>query len=136
MDENERLIRRWFQEVWNEGRVEAIDELFAPDVVTHGLGPDGGDMAGPEGFKAFHAQFRAAFPNMELTVDDVISQGDRCATRFSGSAMHEGDSLGVPATGRRVTFTGMTFTRWKEGQIVEGWNNVDIMGILKQVDAL
>ncbi|MBW3625252.1 MAG: ester cyclase [Armatimonadetes bacterium] len=133
---SEGLIRRWFEEVWNEKRVEAIDELYADDAIAHGLGEGGGDVVGPEGFKQFHTTFCQAFPDMQITVEEVITDGDRAAARFSGWGTHQGDALGVPPTGNRVTFTGMTFTRWEDGKIQEGWNNVDIMGILKQVNAL
>ena len=73
---------------------------------------------------------------MGITVDEVIADGDRTAARFSGWGTHTGDTLGVAPTGSRVTFTGMTFTRWQDGKIREGWHNVDIMGILQQVNAL
>jgi steroid delta-isomerase-like uncharacterized protein len=133
--ENEALSRRWFEEVWNKGRVEAIEEMFAPDGIAHGLA-EGEDMRGPEAFKSFHANFKGAFPDMRISVEDILSAGDKTAIRFRGQATHTGDQLGIPATNRRVTFTGMTFVRWRDGQIVEGWNNVDISGILKQIGAL
>jgi len=131
--DNAALTRRWFEEVWNKGRVEAIDEMFSPEGLAHGLAEGGGAMRGPAAFKAFHAQFRGAFPDMLVTVEDVLSEGDKTAARFSGQATHSGDHLGVPATGKRVTFTGMTFIRWKDGQIAEGWNNVDLAGLFKQI---
>jgi steroid delta-isomerase-like uncharacterized protein len=131
--ENEALIRYWFEEVWNKGRAEVIDEMFAEDVLIHGLGEGGSDLHGPDAFKVFHSQFMGAFPDIHITVEDVLSGEDRTAARFSGTATHTGPHLGVEATGKKVTFTGMTFTRWRNGQIVEGWNNVDIAGILQQV---
>ena len=132
----ESLIRRWFEEVWNKKRPEAIDEMFGEKCVAHGLDEGGAERVGPEGFKPFHATFCGAFPDLHITVEEVLVDGDRTAARFSGFGTHQGDTLGVPATGKRVTFTGMTMTHWKDGKIVEGWNNVDIMGILKQVNAL
>jgi predicted ester cyclase len=77
-----------------------------------------------------------AFPDLHMQMDEILVDGDRAAARFSGGGTHTGEGLGVAPTGRRVTFTGMSFTRWEGGKIREGWNNVDIAGILKQIDAL
>jgi len=123
----------WFDEVWNKGRADAIDELFAKDCIAYGLGD--GEVKGPEAFKAFQAQFCGAFPDLKIKVEEIVSEGDLTASRISGTGTHTGDQLGVAPTGIAVTFTGMTFTRWKDGQIVEGWNNVDVVGILKQIGA-
>jgi len=128
---NEALLRRWFEEVWNQGQVEAIDEMMAADAIAHGLGD--AQVVGTTAFKAFHAKFRGAFPDIRITVDDVVSQGDRAAVRFTIRATHRGDHLGVPATGREVNFPAMSFVRCRNGQIVEGWNSVDMLGMLQQV---
>lgn len=129
--DHEPLMRRWFEEVWNKGRVEAIDEMMAADCVAHGLGD--AEVVGTETFKGFHAQFRGAFPDIRITVDDVVSQDDRAAVRFTIRATHRGDHLGIPATGREVSFPAMSFVRCRNGQIVEGWNSVDMLGMLQQV---
>jgi steroid delta-isomerase-like uncharacterized protein len=134
-EDNAARVRRWFEEVWNRGRAEVIDEMFAADGVAHGLAEEGGDLRGPEEFKVFHARFMGAFPDMQITIEDLLSDGDRTAVRLSGTATHRGDHLGVDATHRPIQFTGMTFTRWRNGQIVEGWNNVDIAGIRQQIGA-
>ena len=86
--DNKTLTHMWFDEVWNKGRADAIDELFAKDCVAHGLG-DGG-VAGPEAFKVFHAQFCGAFPDININVEEVICEGDLTASRFSGTATHLG----------------------------------------------
>lgn len=129
------LTRLWFEEVWNKGRVDAIDEMFDPEGIAHGLGEDSGDLRGSEGFKPFHATFKGAFPDMRIEVEEVIQEGDLTAARFSGTGTHTGESLGTAATNRPVKFTGMSFTRWRNGKIVEGWNNADIAGIMKQIGA-
>jgi steroid delta-isomerase-like uncharacterized protein len=129
------LTRRWFEEVWNKGRPEAIDEMFDADGVAYGLSEDGEPLKGRDGFKTFHAAYTNAFPDMRIQVDDVIQEGDKAAVRFSGTATHSGDGIGISATNRPVTFTGMSFTRWRNGKIIEGWNNVDIAGIMNQIGA-
>jgi steroid delta-isomerase-like uncharacterized protein len=136
MNDLKALCIRWFDEVWNKGRLEAIDEMFAPDGIAHGLAQDGGDLRGAEGFKAFHAQFKGAFPDIHIKVEDMIQEGDKVAVRFSCTGTHQGDQLGVAPTGRRVSFTGMSFTRWRNGQIVDGWNNVDFATVMQEVGVL
>ena len=128
--ENKALLRRWFDEVWNRGRVEAIDELLTGDAVIHGLGAD---AHGPDGFKPFHAAYRSAFPDVTLQIEDIVAEGDRVAARWSGTGTHRGASLGFDATGRRVRFSGMVFARVENGRLVEGWNVFDQLGMLQQL---
>jgi steroid delta-isomerase-like uncharacterized protein len=132
--ENEALLRRWFEEVWNKGRVDVIDEMMTADCIAHGLGDK--QTVGPAAFKAFHAQFRGAFPDIKITVEDVVSQGDRAAVRLTIEATHGGDHLGVPASGKRVTTAAMSFVRCRNGQIAEGWNVVDMLGTMQQIGAI
>jgi steroid delta-isomerase-like uncharacterized protein len=126
------LSCRWMEEVWNGKRAAAIDELFAPDGIAHGLGEEG-DIHGPEAFKRLHSILVEAFPDLQVTVEDVVGAGDKAVVRILVTATHTGDLPTVPATGRSVRFTGMTFTRWRDGQIVEGWNNVDFAEMMRQL---
>jgi steroid delta-isomerase-like uncharacterized protein len=121
------LLHEWFEQVWNRGDVAAIDRLMAPAAIAHGLvGPDGNALpAGPAGFKPFFRQFRDAFPDIQVTVEDAVVEGDMIVTRCSVRGTHHGDTLGVAATMRPVQFTGMCMARVRNGQIVEGWNNFD-----------
>jgi steroid delta-isomerase-like uncharacterized protein len=137
LEENKALLRRWFEEVWNQGRAEAIPELLAEDGIAHGLSDDASQpLRGPAGFLPFHAQFREAFPNIEVVVEDQIAEGDLVATRCSVRGKHTGDSLGFKATQAPVEFTGMVITRIKDGKIVEAWNNFDFMKMYKQLGAI
>ena len=124
------LARRWFEEVWNQSRETAIDELMLPDCVVHGLGPD---QHGPEGFKPFFKMYRDAFPDIHVTIESIVSEGDLAAVRWTAAGTHKGDGLGFPATGKRVELTGMAFLRSENGRLVEGWNNFDQLGMLQQV---
>jgi steroid delta-isomerase-like uncharacterized protein len=136
-EQHKALMRRWFEEVWNKGRAEAIAEMLAEDAVVQGLSDDAAiPLRGPEGFLPFHAQFRDAFPNIEVVVEDQIAEGDLVATRCSVRGKHEGDSLGFKATQAPVEFTGMAITRIKDGKIVEAWNNFDFMKMYKQLGAI
>jgi steroid delta-isomerase-like uncharacterized protein len=131
--ENKALLRRWFDDVWNQGREATIDELLAPDAVVHGLGRD---MRGPEEFKVFYAAYRNAFPDIAVQIDDVIAEGDIVAARWSARGTHLGDGLGFPATNRAAEFSGMVFVRARNGRLLEGWNSFDQLGMLLQIGAV
>jgi steroid delta-isomerase-like uncharacterized protein len=128
--ENKALIVRWFDEVWNQGSTDAIDEMFAPDGVAHGLGPD---LRGPAEFKTFHAAFRQAFPDVRVEVDEIVAEGDRVAYRLTAVGTHQGDGLGFAATQRPARFVVMGSARIRDGRIVEGWNVIDQLGMLTQL---
>ncbi len=133
-EENKQLVRRWFEEVWNKGRADAIDEMFAENGIAHGLSDDPANpITGPEGFKPFHVTFREAFPNMKIVVEDVVAEGDRVAARCSVRGSHEGEFLGLAATQSPIDFTGMTIVRIDKGKIVEAWNNFDFMSLHRQL---
>jgi len=138
MSERHRaLIHRWFEEVWNKGRADAVNEMFAEDGIAHGLSDDSGEpLRGPEAFKEFHARFRGAFPDIVVVVEDTICEGDKVAARCSVRGKHSGDSLGFAATQNAVEFTGIAIVRVKDGLIVEAWNNFDFMALYKQLGAI
>jgi predicted ester cyclase len=107
--------------------------MIAPGCRAHGLGES--PLIGPEGFRPFYKQFIGAFPDIHVVVEDVVVEGDLAAARFSMTATHSGNHLGIDATGNPVSATGMSFTRWRDGKMVEAWNNVDIAGLMKQIGA-
>jgi len=131
--DNKALTRRWFEEVWNKGREAGIDEMLSADVVAHGLSETGEVGRGPESFRQFWRQFRAGIPDVRITVDQVISEGDTTAARFTARGTHTGDGLGIKATGRPIEVTGMCMMRWRVGQIAEGWNEFDAAGLMRQI---
>ena len=136
-EENRALIHRWFEEVWNKGRAEAIEEMFAEDGIAHGLADESGaPLRGPASFRAFHTNFRGAFPDIVVTVEDTVTEGDKVAARCSVRAVHAGDDLGFAATQRPMEITGITIVRIKDGKIVEAWNNFDFMSMFRQLGAL
>src|SRR5687768_870929 len=119
-EEKMTLLHRWFEEVWNQGRTEVIDEMFACDGIAHGLTDESGnELCGPEGFKPFFMNFRNSFPDLKVTIEDTMVDGDRIAARCTVRGVHSGDGLGLAATHQPVEFTGMTIVRVKDGKIVE-----------------
>lgn len=131
---HEMLARRWFEEVWNKGREQAIDEMFAADGVAHGLANETGEkLRGPVGFKPFFRSFRNAFPDIQVTIEDAISEGDKIAVRCAVRGTHAGDGIGIASTNKPVEFTGMSILRIADGKIAEAWNNFDFATMFKQL---
>lgn len=133
--DNSALIRRWFEEVWNQGRMAAIDEMASQDIVGHGQAQHGTDV-GLKEFKPFVVSLRSAFPDMKVVIDHVIEQGDKVVARWTATMTHMGGFLGFAATGKKVTITGTTIQRISGGKIVEGWDNWDQLGLLVQIGAV
>jgi len=133
--DNKALTRRWFDEVWNKRREEAIEEMLGPNGIAHGLAESGEDLPGPAEFRRFYRQFRSGFPDIRVTVDQVIGEGDTTAVRFTAYGSHTGDGLGIKATGRPVRVSGMCMIRWKDGRIAEAWNEFDAAGLMRQLAA-
>jgi steroid delta-isomerase-like uncharacterized protein len=132
-EENKALVRRWFEEVWNKGRADAIDEMFDENGIAHGLADDSSNpIRGPKNFRPFHTTFREAFPNMNIVIEDMVAEGDKVAARCSVRGKHEGELMGRAATQAPVDFTGITIVRIDNGKIVEAWNNFDFMTMYKQ----
>lgn len=137
LEANKAMLRRWFEEVWNKGRAEAIDEMLAPDAIAYGLADEPGKtLTGPADFKPFHTMFIGAFPGINVTVEDIIAEGDLVAARCSVQGQHTGDHLGVAASNSPVEFTGMVFVRIKDGKFVAAWNNFDFLQMNKQIGAI
>ncbi len=130
------LVRRWFEEVWNQGREELIDELRAPDSVGIGLGETPVAVHGLSGFKVFYNNLRSALPDLHVTVEHLIGEDDMVAARIQVEGTHMGPGLGVPPTGNSVRFSGILIARIADGRIAESWNNIDQLGLLRQVGAI
>ena len=130
---NKALMRRMVEEILNRGNLEAADEIFAPDYVLHDpASPE--EVRGPEGFKGFVGVFHTAFPDLHLTIEDQIAEGDnKMVTRYRVSGTHRGDLMGLPPSGKRVTFVGVGVTRTSDGKIVETWEHYDALGLMQQL---
>jgi steroid delta-isomerase-like uncharacterized protein len=131
---NKELARRWFEEVWNHRKESTIDDLLTPDCRAYGLGGDAA-LIGPEGFKTFHRSFCGAFPDLRVTIDDILAEGDRVAIRWKATMTHLGDGLGFPPSGKKVSMDGSTILAVKHGKIDEGWNHMDITGLFAKLKA-
>lgn len=116
---NRRLAIRWMQEVWNDRRDETIGELLADDALGH---LEGIETRGRAEFAKARASLLAAFPDLTISVEDTVVDGDSVIARWNVSGTHLGDDLGFPASGRPARFRGMTWFRFEGGRIAEGWD--------------
>ena len=135
-NENVALMRRWFEEVWNQRRRETITELFAEGGGAHWIGETGRDLTGPQEFLPYYDRLCSAFPDIRMTVDECFEAGDKVIVRWSAKMRHTGDLLGIRASGNPVVVNGMTMAKIANGKVVEGWDCWDKLGMLMQIDAV
>ena len=135
VEENVAATRRWFEEVWNQRRVETIHELVAPDCVIQGVSETGEAMRGPDAFLQVYNRLVGAFPDMRMTVEDCFGAGDMVAARWSGKMRHTGHELGIDPSGATLELAGITMLRFANGQVVESWDQWDKLGMFKQIEA-
>ncbi|MEO8671009.1 MAG: ester cyclase [Tahibacter sp.] len=126
------LAIRWMEEVWNRRRIETVDELMAVDAVGH---MEGAEVHGREAFKAARAQLLGAFPDLRVSIEDTAADGDHVVVRWTVNAHHAGDDLGIAATHAPVSFRGLTWLRFSQGQIVEGWDCWNQGGLLQRLQS-
>lgn len=132
-EENKALSRRGIEEAWNKGNLGIIDEVIVPDVVIHDLGNPAGEIRGREAVKAQRVLFRTAFPDLRLTIEDTIAEGDEVMVRFTARGTHRGELLGIAPTGKQVVVSGIAIDRYADGKVVEGWGYFDRLGLLQQL---
>lgn len=133
-EDNKALVRRWYDEVLNKKNSAAISEFCAPNLVDHSLPP--GLPGGIEGTKQFIGMYVTAFPDLHLTVEDMITEGDKVASRLSISGTQQGAFMGIPPTGKHMTSTGIDIIRIADGKFVEHWLEADNLGLLQQLGVI
>jgi predicted ester cyclase len=122
--ENEALVRRYFEEGWVKGNLAAVEDFMVPNYIEHQV-PDV-QLASRDSLKKLLATYYKAFPDMKSVLHDIFAQGDRVAFRWSVSGTHLGDWVGIPPTGNHITASGITIYRITGGKAVEGWTSIDI----------
>ncbi len=133
-DRNKAIVRRFIEEVQNNKKMEVFDELNAEDFVNLSAPP--GMPSDREGGKMFLGGFLAAFPDSQVTVDDMIAEGDRVATKKTFTGTHTGDFMGIPPTENRVTLQYVDILRLRDGQIIEHWLNMDQLSFMQQLGVI
>ena len=130
--ENKAIARRSIEEIFNKGNLAVADELIAANAVTHDpADPNAG--RGPQAAKEQATMYRTAFPDLHVTIDEMIAEGDKVVTRWTARGTHKGDLMGIAPTGKQVTITGITIDRMTGGKAEEGWTNWDTMGMMQQL---
>lgn len=126
------LSRRSIEEIWNNKRMEAIDELIASDCNFHDpLLPT--PVRGIAAYKQFVQSYLHAFPDLHFTIEDQAADGDSVIIRWTATATHRGDLAGIPATGRTVKVQGITWDRLANGKFSEAWSSWDTLGMMQQL---
>jgi predicted ester cyclase len=130
-EQNKTIVRRLLEEPWT-GNLRVVDELI--DAKYIGYDPAIPEpLRGPDGFKENVETYRAAYSNARITVDEQIAEGDKVATRWTGRGTHDGDLMGVSPTGKKVTVSGLTFSRIANGKVVEQYTNWDTFGMMQKL---
>lgn len=131
-DDIKQLARNFFREVWNDRDESAIDRYIAAG--ARGNDPDFG--AGREAFRTQWKQWQAAFPDLHFAVEDVIAEGDKVLSRWTLTGTHQAEFMGIPATGRSISVTGMSLDVIEDGMIAEGFDGWDALGLRQQLGVL
>jgi steroid delta-isomerase-like uncharacterized protein len=130
--EESKDIVRQFWRVWEEGNIDLVDELLAPDYVNRTPAtPD--QPTGPEGVKGVVGMFRTGMPDLKVVIEDMIAEGDKVAVRYTLEGTHEGELFGVPPTGRRLSIKSIAVERVSEGKIREHWRVTDSLDMMQQL---
>jgi steroid delta-isomerase-like uncharacterized protein len=132
MSDENKAIARGALEAFGSGDVDRLEELIAPDVVDHDpYNPFASE--GLEGVKKGVNMYREAFPDLQFTIEDQIAEGDKVATRWTGTGTHQGELMGAAPTGKSATVTGIAIDRIEGGKIVETWGNWDTLAMMQNV---
>jgi steroid delta-isomerase-like uncharacterized protein len=136
IEENKATFRRYVEEVWINGNLDAADEIFVEKYLSHPPNAPAEERT-PEDVKKFVSEWRSAFSGTENVIEDMIGEGDKVLNRWRIQATHSGEFRGIPATNKRITITGMGIFRFSEdGKVVESWDSFDQLGMLQQLGAI
>ena len=129
-EQNKAIVRQMVEEIFNRGNISRLDEFMAPDFVEHEELPPGMDV------KQMTMMLRSAFPDFKATIDDLIAEGDKVVIRQTWSGTQKGEFMGVPPTGKSVSFGVIDIIRVAGGKFVEHWGQMDSMGLMQQLGAI
>jgi steroid delta-isomerase-like uncharacterized protein len=132
VEENKALVMRFYEEVWNRGNLDVTSEVFAPEYVRHDLRPSE-VLPGPAGQAKIAADFRAAFPDLEMEVDLILAEEDLVAARWTTEGTNTGRWGGHLPTGKWARFSGVNIFRFRDGKVAELWNHRDDLGLVQQL---
>jgi steroid delta-isomerase-like uncharacterized protein len=129
--DNAALARRFIDEVWCKGNLGVVDEILSPSCVLHD--PIAGDLKGIDALKARVREYRSAFPDLRIDIDELIVAGEKVVTRWTASGTHKGPLMGIPPTGRTSAVSGMEIAHFVNGKVVEDWTTWDTLKFMQSL---
>jgi steroid delta-isomerase-like uncharacterized protein len=136
-EDNKALVRRYFEQIWDKGNIDAADEFFTTDFVRHGPAATEGEVRGLEAFKQLVTLYRTAFPDFRVPIEDLVAEGDKVVVRWTARGTHQGELLGNAPSGNRVDLPGILIDRFSSGgKIEEQWIDYDTLGFMQQIGAI
>lgn len=132
---NKAIVSRYMEQVWNNGRLDLMEEVMDEDAFEHGL-PQLPGMNGRDSLTAIIGGIRSSLPDVQITLHELIAEGDKVVTQWTMTATHQGELMGVPATGKQLTNTGATIYRLADARIVEISNFADNLGLMQQLGVI
>jgi len=133
-EESKVLVHRHTEEFWNQGKLDVAAEIHAVDFIFHP--PSLPEMHGIEAYNQFAIMYRTAFPDLRFTSEDVIVAGDKVVERWTSTATHQGELMGIPPTGKWSKTTGISIFRVADGKLAEQWVNWDMLGVLQKIGVI
>lgn len=133
-EQNKAAVRRWLEKGFNEKNLDEFDNYYGTKLVNHELPPN--MPQGLEGTKMFASMFFGAFPNILVTLEDLVAEGDKIVARWSARGTHQGELMGIPPTGKEVLITGIAIDRFEDGKSVEHWEIFDQLGMMQQLGVI
>jgi steroid delta-isomerase-like uncharacterized protein len=128
---NKKIVQRFYKEIWNEGKLDVADEVFAPHFL--GEAPGSAGTHGPAEVKQFVGNYRTGFPDLNVKIDDQIAEGDLVGSRFTITGTHRGNFMGIPPTNKWIQITGMAMTRIENGMVVADRGEFDMIAAFQQL---
>jgi len=132
-EQNKQVFRRLIEEGFSQGKLEVLDDVFAPNFIEH---QDGFVPPNVEGVKGAIVSLRTAAPDLKLTIEEIIASGEKTWARITGRGTHRGPFMGRPATGRPFAITVIDICRFENGKIVEHWGVADRLSMMAQLGLL
>jgi steroid delta-isomerase-like uncharacterized protein len=125
------LVRRYFEQIWDQGNLDVVDQLFSPDFVRHGPALEGSEIRGLEGLKQLVRMYRGSFPDLKVPIDDQVAEGNLVVTRWTAHGSHKGELMGAAPTGKTADVPGVLIDRVAGGKIAEEWASYDALNMLQ-----
>jgi steroid delta-isomerase-like uncharacterized protein len=136
MSEQNKAAARRFFELWESGAIDQFGEVVAADAVDHDPQRPFPEERGSEAARKTAEMFLAAFPDTAYTIEQQVAEGDMVVTHWTARGTHDGELMGIPASGNSVEVTGIAIDRFSDGKIIESWGNWDTIGLMQQIGAI